>query len=132
MSEEAAIREMIQSWLTATNQAGEAGADGWVSFVSDDVSVLPPNAEIAEGSAAAREVMLAFTGADDYSITWEATRIDLAHGGDMASVVGTYEYSLKDPEGNPVEDRGKFLDVLRKEGDGSWKAFAVCFNSDLA
>ena len=132
MGDEAAVGQMIRDWLVAMNQPGEAGADGWMSFVSDDIVVLPPNAEIAEGHDAARAVALGFTQADDFSIAWESKRIDFSRDGDIASVVGAYELSFKDPEGNPVEDRGKFLDVLRKGEDGSWKAFAVSFNSDLS
>ena len=131
MSEEAAVRQMIDDWRASTNAAGEEGTNGWMSHVSHDVVVLPPNAEMADGRDAAREVISQFTEAEDFSITWAATRVDFSEGGDIASVVGTYEFSLKDPEGNPVEDRGKFLDVLRKGEDGSWKAFAISFNSDL-
>ena len=49
----------------------------------------------------------------------------------MAYVLGTYQLTMKDPQGNPVNDHGKFVEVWRKQADGKWKAVADTFNSDL-
>lgn len=131
MSEEAAITQMIQEWCAGTNQPGEAGADAYASFGTEDVVLLPPNAERLDGRDAVRAWMLEFSESDEWSITWGANRIEVSPCGELAYAVGTYELSVKDADGNTVADRGKFLDALRKE-DGRWKAAAVSFNSDLA
>lgn len=131
MSEEAVVKQLLRDWCEATNQPGEAGADGYVAFVSDDCTVLPPNAELAEGRDGVREFVLEFTQAEGWSVRWEPTRVEVSPAGNLAYAIGRYQFSLTDPDGNAVEDRGKFLDTLRKAADGSWKVTAISFNSDL-
>ena len=130
-AEEAAIEKMIADWLEVTSQGGEAAADGYVTFVTEDAVFLPPNAVRIDGRAGVREMMLDFTMAEDFSITWNATSIDVAADGKLAYAIGKFEYSLKDAEGNPVSERGKWFDVFEKQADGSWQCSVGMFNSDL-
>jgi ketosteroid isomerase-like protein len=39
--------------------------------------------------------------------------------------------TLNDPTGKPVNDRGKFLEVWKKQADGKWKCTMDIWNSDL-
>ncbi len=130
-AEKAAIEKMLADMLEVTKQGGEAGADGYVTFVTEDAVFLPPNAVRIDGRAGVREMMLGFTLADDFWITWNATSIDVAANVKLAYVIGEFEYSLKDAAGNPVSDRGKWLDVFEKQADGSWLCSVGMFNSDL-
>jgi len=130
-AEKAAVEKLTSEWSAATNQAGEAGADGYVADMADDVVVLPPNGSRVDGRQAVRDWAMQFTAATDWSVSWKATRVDVATSGDLAYAVGTYEFSLKDAEGKAVMDKGKFLDAYRKQADGSWKVTVVSFNSDL-
>jgi ketosteroid isomerase-like protein len=130
-AEKAAIEDMIADWAEATDQGGEAGADGYVSFLTEDAVSLPPNAVLVEGRAGIREMTLGLTMAEDFSITWSATSINVAADGKQAYGIGKYEYSLKDDAGNPVTDIGKWVDVFEKQADGSWLCSVVIYNSDL-
>jgi ketosteroid isomerase-like protein len=38
---------------------------------------------------------------------------------------------MKDPDGKPMKDRGKFIEVWKKQADGKWKVVADMFNSDI-
>jgi ketosteroid isomerase-like protein len=52
---------------------------------------------------------------------------------DIAYVYGNYSLMLTLPgEEQPVPDRGKYLEVWRRQGDGSWKLALDIFNSDVA
>lgn len=130
-AEKAAIEKLLGDWLEATNKPGEEGADGYASFVTENAVWLPSNAERIDGRAGVREMILQLTQAEDVSIDWKATSIEVATDGKLAYVIGTYEYSLKDAEGNPVSDRGKFVNIWKKQADGSWKAAVGIGNSDL-
>ena len=130
-AENATIEKMLADWVVATNQGGEAGADGYASFVTEDAVFLPPNAERVDGRAGVRKWVLQFTQAEDFSIDWKATSIEVAADAKLAYAIGTFEYSLKDAGGNPVSDKGKFVDVFKKQADGSWKRSVGIFNSDL-
>src|SRR6266498_131357 len=52
--------------------------------------------------------------------------------GEIGFVSGTYELTMNDASGNPVNDRGKYLEVWEKQPDGSWKCGADIWNSDLS
>ena len=56
----------------------------------------------------------------------------LAKSGDMGWVSGTYELTMNDASGKPINDRGKYLEVWEKQADGNWKCRADMWNSDLA
>jgi ketosteroid isomerase-like protein len=49
----------------------------------------------------------------------------------MAYVTGTYTFNFKDASGKTVEDRGKYLEVWKRQADGSCKCSADAWNSDL-
>jgi ketosteroid isomerase-like protein len=130
-AERSAIEGLIRDQLAANNQPGAAGADGYVSVASEDVILLPPNAERVEGRQAVRDFVLQFTSSADFSITYSAEQVEVASSGDLAYAIGSYEFSLTDAEGNAVTDRGKFMDALRKAADGTWKVTVITFSSDL-
>ena len=129
-AEQAAIEQATRDWLEATNKPGEEGADGYVSFATEDAVLLPPNGARVDGRDAVRALILSYTQAEEFSITWEATRVEVSAAGDLAYSMGTYEYSLKDAEGNPVSDKGKSVDIWKKQADESWKVAVVIWNSD--
>ena len=129
-AEQAAIEQALRDWLEATNKPGEEGADGYASFTTEDAVLLPPNGARIDGRDAVRALILSYTQAEEFSITWEAPRVEVSAAGDLAYSMGTYEYSLKDAEGNPVSDKGKSVDIWKKQADGSWKVAVVIWNSD--
>jgi len=54
---------------------------------------------------------------------------ELNVAGDWAFARGPFELRLTPkPGGEPVVDRGKFIDVFRRQGDGSWRFARVIFN----
>ena len=130
-AEKAAIEQLLADQLAATNQPGEAGADGYVSIATDDIVVLPPNATRVDGRQAVRDWSMQFTSAEQWSVSWSPTRIEIAASGDLAYAIGTYEFSLTDANGNAVADEGKFLDTFEKQADGEWRQTVISFSSDL-
>ncbi len=128
-ADQATIEQALRDWLEATNKPGEEGADGYASFTTEDAVLLPPNGARVDGRDAVRALILSYTQAEEFSITWEA-RVEVSAAGDLAYSMGTYEYSLKDAEGNPVSDNGKSVDIWKKQPDGSWKVAVVIWNSD--
>jgi len=130
-AEKAAIELMLADWVEVANQGGEAGADGYASFVTEDAVFLPPNEVRIDGREGVREMFLQFTMAEDFSIDWKATSIEVAADGKLAYTNGVFELSLKDAAGNLVSEKGKFVDVFKKQADGSWKCSLGIWSSDL-
>jgi ketosteroid isomerase-like protein len=46
-------------------------------------------------------------------------------------VSGTVEVTVNDAKGKPVTDRGKFVEIWKKQADGTWKCVVDMWNSDL-
>jgi len=55
----------------------------------------------------------------------------VAKSGDLGFVSGTYELTMNDASGKPVNDRGKYVEVWEKKADGKWKCGTDTWNSDL-
>ena len=126
-ADEAAIRDADAQWAKT---AGAKDLEGTVAYYSDDATVLPPNSPMVTGKQGIRAVWAEMLGPDT-SISWQAGKVEVARSGDLAYIMGTYQLTMKDPQGNPVNDKGKFVEVWEKQADGKWKVGADIFNSDL-
>lgn len=127
VADEAAIRDADAQW---SKTAGANDLEGTVAYYTDDAVLLPPNEAIANGKQAIRAVWAPLLGPGT-SISWQASKVEVARSGDLAYITGAYQLTMKDPQGNPVNDRGKFVEVWKKQADGKWKVVADIFNSDL-
>jgi ketosteroid isomerase-like protein len=124
---EQAVRDLDAQWSAA---AAAKDVDKTVSYYADDAVVLAPNVAAATTKDAIRkrwkeDIDMMVNG------SWKATKVDVAKSGDIAYVTGTYEWTSKDASGNTSTDRGKYLEVFKKQVDGKWKCTADCWNSDL-
>ena len=96
---------------------------------AENASVMPPNSPIAEGRAAIRAWMATFPPTSDFLLT----PIEIVGRGDLAYVRGTYAFKIVGPDGHQIsEDRGKYVEIRRKQQDGKWLVTVDIFNSDLA
>jgi ketosteroid isomerase-like protein len=100
------------------------------SYYSDDASMLPPNAPIATGKQAIRAVWASMLN-PNVIVSWRVTKVEVARSGELAYVMGVYQITAKNPQGKPMEDRGKLVEVWKKQLDGTWKTVTDIFNSDL-
>ena len=60
----------------------------------------------------------------------KTTNVGISSAGDLAYSAGTSEDTINDSEGNPVTERGKWVVVLKKQPDGTWKVVIDIWNSD--
>ena len=127
-ADEATIRKADNDWAKA---AESKQVDAWVAYYSDDAVVLPPNEKMATGSDAIRKSIGALFALPGMSIKWAPTKVEAARSGDIGYTWGTYELTVNDPRGKPVTDHGKYVEIWKKQSDGSWKCAVDTFNSDL-
>jgi ketosteroid isomerase-like protein len=126
---ERVLRDLDTQWSKA---AGTKNLEQTVAYYSDDAVVLPPNATRAATMDTVRGVWKELLATPGLVITWTPTKIKPANSGEMAWVSGTYELTMNDRSGKPINDRGKYLEVWEKQSDGNWKCSADMWNSDLA
>ena len=121
---ERAIRALSDAFVRHFN-AGEA--DQLVQSVyAEDATLLPPNHPMIAGRAQIGEVFREFLRAGMGELTIETYEIEVASSGDLAYGIGTFSL------GRPAPDRGKFVEVDRRQPDGTWKCVVDMFSSDQA
>jgi uncharacterized protein (TIGR02246 family) len=127
-ADERAIREIEIEWSKA--QAAK-DVERCMSFYADDASEFEPGKPMDTGKDAIRKSLAAFFAAPGASLTFQTAKVVVARGGDLAYTYGTNATTMNDAKGKPVNDKGKYVAVYRKQPDGKWKVVADIFNSDL-
>ena len=122
------LRDLDAKWSAA---AGAKDVDKTVSYYAEEAVVMPPNASAATTKEAIRKVWQDLLASPGLIISWKATKVEVAKSGDIGFVSGTYELTINDASGKPVNDRGKYVEVWEKQADGKWKCGADIWNSDL-
>ncbi|MBI3961438.1 MAG: DUF4440 domain-containing protein [Deinococcus sp.] len=123
-----AVRAADIAWAQAFSRKDLAG---YLAFVDSTASIQQPNAPTVTGTAAIRALVEGFYALPNLSGTWRPTSVEASRSGDLAYSTGTYELNFSDPSGNPVTERGKYVEIWRKQANGSWKMVVESFNSDL-
>ena len=95
---------------------------------TENAVFMVPNLPALEGRAAIRAW---FTGGPPLS-SFTLTPQEIDGSGDVAYVRGTWTLTIAAAGKTPaIEDHGKFLEVRRKQANGSWLMVADIFNSDV-
>jgi uncharacterized protein (TIGR02246 family) len=97
---------------------------------ADDAIVMMPNMTSWRGRDAVRRGFAGFlsqAAVKDLTLKTE----DVAVTGDVAVETGSYEMTLQPRSGKEIKDKGKYITVWKRQGDGSWKIVRDINNSDL-
>jgi ketosteroid isomerase-like protein len=101
------------------------------SFYADDADFFSANAPMAKGKAAIKQAWEKMVGAPGFSLSWQPTTAVAAKSGELGYTSGAYQFSITGPDGKPTSDKGKYVEVWKKDEAGTWKVIADIFNSDL-
>jgi uncharacterized protein (TIGR02246 family) len=116
---ESDIRSLDKDWAAA---AAAKDLDKSTSYYADDAQMFAPGAPPAVGKDSVRKTWSGLLTAPDFvSLTFAPTSVQVAQAGDMAYELGTYEIVMKDKKGKPTPQKGPYVVVWKKQGDGSWK-----------
>jgi len=98
------------------------------ALYTEDAVLMPPNTPMIQG----REAIQAWNEASPPITEFNLTIVEIDGRGDLAFVRGTYSMTiaLEDAPG-PIQDTGKYIEIRRKQEDGSWLIAVDMFNSDL-
>jgi len=123
--DKAAIEASSQAWLDA---ALAADWSGLAANYAEDAVFMPPNQPSVEG----RDNIRTWFETLPPVSAMEFEMVDISGVGDLAYVYATYTMTMT-PEGSePVNDSGKFVEIRRKQADGSWLITRDIFNSDVS
>lgn len=111
------VRAWFQQYTAAIN---EGAVDQWAAFVANDAVILPPDEPPIIGMGNIRPRYAAVFDAYSFDFTGQPEEITVA--GQLAIIRASIEESLTPTGGGlPIQFRGAWLLVLRKQHDGAWK-----------
>lgn len=99
--------------------------DKFMSYYASDASIYPAGMPLAQGSAAIREALTKMSSAPGFSLEFGPTKADVGASGDIGYTTGTYQASM-----NGATEKGKYVEVWKKQSDGQWKVREDIFNAD--
>lgn len=102
----------------------------WTSLWIDDGIQMAPDAPVRIGKAQIQEAMrTAFNLFDMRNMFIQTEEVRIL--GEQAYSYGTYTFEMKPKDGEKITRySGKFLDIVVKQPDGSWKIAIDCHNYD--
>ncbi|WP_375770090.1 nuclear transport factor 2 family protein [Archangium gephyra] len=126
--EEEALMRTDREFNAATQARG---VEGWVSFFAENGSMMRDKGPITGHEAIRAAVAPGFSN-PDLSLTWEPQRAEITPGGRLGYTTGRFLSVRKDANGQRVEARGTYMNIWRKQPDGSWKVVVDIGDSDEA
>ena len=123
------IAQVYGLWDEYANTWNSGDFELWLSLWSDDCVQMPPNAQRNIGLDQLRKAYQANSDVFGWEICFNVDEILIL--GDWAYTFGGIEFSAASKGGGDmIEGEGKFLSILKKQVDGSWKFSRYCFNYD--
>jgi uncharacterized protein (TIGR02246 family) len=126
-ADKVAIGKTMDEYILAW-KAADAGRIA--QLYSDDAVILPGDHPAESGRAPITKYNQDFF--DEYTPnTFEISTKDREIEGNWAFDSGSYSFTATAKKGGkPLEDHGKYVVIMKRQGDGSWKWFRDIDNSD--
>ena len=126
----ASLKNVINEvWEEYASSLGAGDLDRWISLYIDDGIQMPPDVPRNIG----KEKIKAFNQntADLFHWKMAINCEEVRETDDWGFARGTYTFELiPKKEGETIKGSGKFMTILEKQDDGSWKIARDIFNYD--
>ncbi|HSQ20201.1 MAG TPA: DUF4440 domain-containing protein [Blastocatellia bacterium] len=128
----ASTRSAVEAATAAFHQALRTNdAETFLSYVTEDVVLMPPGEAVVRGKNAMQEWYEGFLSHYRTSSLILSDR-EVIVGEGWAVELGTYEWGLEPVSGgDPVLDRGNYIQVWKPQPDGRWQFAREIWNSSL-
>ena len=121
------VAQVYELWNEFAAAATAGDMERWLALWSNDGIQMPPGAERQVGKERIRREVQSRFDLYDQKMTIDLEEVRVL--GDRAYSHGTYKFALTPKKGGETSNgSGKFLTILAKQGDGSWKIAIDCFN----
>ena len=120
-----AVQDTNREWMEAVKRGDPASL---AALYTEDATLLPPNSKAIRG----RQGIEAFFKAGMQMGISEATleTVDVEYLGDVAYEVGAYTMKIEPEGGQATADKGKYVVVWKRDGDGPWKLAVDMWNTN--
>lgn len=92
--------------------------DGALALYEDDACFARNDGTVARGRD---EIRAALADLIAQRPTLDCYQIDVAEHGDLAVLVARWTYAGTGADGAPFESRGRSIEVVRRQPDGTWR-----------
>jgi uncharacterized protein (TIGR02246 family) len=114
-----AIRDSEAAWEKAFATKAPEKAE---AFYADDADSMLPDTPLMAGKQAILAGMKPELGDPNFSLFFSPAKVEVAQSGDIAYTQGRFAYTTTDPKtGKRVGQSGNYVEVYKKQADGSWK-----------
>ncbi|MEZ5826912.1 MAG: DUF4440 domain-containing protein [Hyphomicrobiales bacterium] len=119
------MKKILEDFDAAYNEAFNRGdAAGCASFFTEDVLLMTPGQPMTRGRKAFEDIYRARMETSSGG-THTNNLVEYGVEGELAYQVGTFAI-----EGASPPEQGKFLNILKRQKDGTWKVAVSMFNSN--
>ena len=122
---EQAVARLNRESIDAFNRGDVAICAG---FYTEDATMLLPDRPPVKGRKAIEDCLRDYAASGLKLMPVEP--IEIVSSGDIGCCAGTYSFQAPSERGAAVNEAGKFVTVLRRQPDGSWKAVIDSFFGD--
>jgi uncharacterized protein (TIGR02246 family) len=123
-SDKAKLQQVTAAWEMAVNANN---FDAVAATYTSDAILLPPNGPLVQGRENIKKFFVEFPPFKDMKLNL----VEIDGRGDMAYVRGVYSMTITPPGIDPIHEVGKYLEIRRKQANGSWLISRDMFSSDL-
>jgi ketosteroid isomerase-like protein len=124
---EAGARQVVQDWAQACNTKH---IDDLIELYSADATLIRSSIPPVRSLPAIREFLVSLLEAGLGDVEMESLRVEMM--GEVAIDLGRCKLLVPVAMGKRREERGKYLIVLVRQPNGTWKILADCWSADLA
>jgi ketosteroid isomerase-like protein len=124
---ETAVRKADADWAAA---ARAASVEAWMAFYAADAVILLPNDQLASDKELVRQSVSRLLALPQLSVAWRPIKVKVASSGEQALLLDGYELRFGDSRGALVSDRGRRLEIWKKQANGIWKCVVDTWNLD--
>jgi uncharacterized protein (TIGR02246 family) len=127
-ADEQTIRDSETQWV---KDFAAKDMDKIIGHYADDGSVLMAGIPILTGKDSIRGVLKDVVADAAFGLELKTVKVEVSKGADLAYSQGMYSFTSSDPKTKkPVVEKGKYVEVDKKQADGSWKVIEDMTNPD--
>ncbi len=95
-----------------------SAAEAFKKYLVEDALQLPHGAEPVMGR---ENISQGLASAEGLELHWQPEDGEVSKSADMGWTWGRYQAMVPGPDGETITSHGKYLNVWRKQADGSWR-----------
>ena len=119
------LSKMNRDFAAALNNKDAVAA---ANLYTEDATLLPPNEPPVTGRSNIQKYWEGAIGAGAFDVKVATT--STGSNGDLGFEVGRFQMNIKQADGSVTVENGKYIELLKRMEDGTWKSTHGVWNVD--